>query len=39
MIDNNDGTVTYSQEEINNINTFLQKIYDRITDVRKEQSE
>lgn len=34
MIDNQDGTVTYSEKEIADINTFLNKVYNAITDYR-----
>ena len=32
MKDNNDGTITYTKEEVDNINTFLDKVFNKITD-------
>ena len=36
MKDNGNGTVTYTAEEVANINTFLQKLYDKINDMEDE---
>jgi hypothetical protein len=33
MKDNNDGTVTYTAKEVENINEILQKLYNKINDM------
>ena len=39
MIDNMDGTVTYSKKEIENINNFLNMIYNKITEYKEGSSD
>ena len=36
MKDNGNGTITYTKEEMNDINTFLQKLWNRINEIEEE---
>jgi len=39
MIDNHDGTVTYSEKEKDAINAFLNRVYDAITEYRENKGD